>query len=186
MREYFRVGVSGLAKVGKGKNCEELARLLSLKFASAGGCFRAVARQRGFGDDYMKLEELAITDPSVDREVDAFVVKFARENPRCLIEGRRVVHVMRQAFYLDASILMTCRLPVRTARAANVEGTSRAEASRRIKKREAAANERYKILYGVSLWSMMEPTNFDFKINTSNQTPEQSLVKMLEFLRPRS
>lgn len=173
----MKVALCGLAGVGKERSSREVSQKLGLQLHSAGGCFRQEAARRGLSAK--ELELLALKDASVDQQIDARIVQFANENPRCLIEGRRVRFLVPEA----VSVLLTCEDGVRFGRIARRENIPLRQAEYLTVQREMATSERYRVLYGVSLEDVLDPTKFAHVIDTTYLAEDEVIGRLIASLQ---
>lgn len=173
------VAVGGPIGVGKSTVARVLAERLGVPVVSAGGVFRELARRRGV--TVTELNQLAESDPMIDRDLDRLQGEMARQGP-CVVESRLSGWMVEA----DFKIWLDAPLDVRAARVAGREGQVSDEARRDLLIRERSEWSRYKTLYGIEF---TDRSPYQLVIDTSRWTPEviaDVLERLVRGLRPAS
>ncbi len=179
----WKIALCGLAGVGKGTVGPMLARELDVPFYCAGDSFREIAKRKGVSP--AELENLAISDLTVDLEIDEGLRKFGLANLKqgWVIEGRRAPHVLADIPNLR-KILLTCSDPVRSQRIMERDKHASLQAAQEATlKREAETSERYSKLYKQTLAELVSPNGFDFTFNTGRGTPAEQCQRIIHWLK---
>ena len=145
--------VSGPLGSGKSTYAAKLAGSLGLRHVSAGLMFRKLADERKISLE--KFQELAATDPSIDRLVDERTMAEA-ERGDVVVDGQLAGWVLKEIS--DLRVLLTAPLVVRLERIAARDHISLEEARRQTLHREGVQAERYRKHYGFSIddWSIYQ------------------------------
>jgi CMP/dCMP kinase len=145
------ITVSGPHGSGKSTYAAKLAGSLGLRHVSAGVLFRKLADERKISLE--KFQELAATDPSIDRLVDERTMVEA-ERDGVVVDGQLAGWVLKEIS--DLRVLLTAPLVVRLERIAARDRVSLDEARRQTLHREGIQAERYRKHYGFSVddWSI--------------------------------
>ena len=145
--------VSGPHGSGKSTYAAKLAGSLGLRHVSAGLMFRKLADERKVSLE--KFQELAATEPSIDRLVDERTMTEA-ERGDVVVDGQLAGWVLKEVS--DLRVLLTAPLVVRLERIASRDHISLEEARRQTLHREGVQAERYRKHYGFSVddWSIYQ------------------------------
>ncbi len=145
--------VSGPHGSGKSTYAAKLAGSLGLRHVSAGVMFRKLADERKVSLE--KFQELAATEPSIDRLVDERTMTEA-ERGDVVVDGQLAGWVLKEVS--DLRVLLTAPLVVRLERIASRDHISLEEARRQTLHREGVQAERYRKHYGFSVddWSIYQ------------------------------
>ena len=141
------VALGGPPGSGKSTAGRRVADRLGLTYTSAGDAFRAEAARRGM--DVEAFGRYAEAHPEVDRELDRSMQALAA--PGRLLDGRIQGILCRRAGTPVACVVVTAEREERVRRVAHRDGQSLAEASQRVKQREASERTRYAEIYGIDL-----------------------------------
>ena len=145
--------ISGPHGSGKSTYAAKLAGSLGLRHVSAGLMFRNLADERKVA--LQRFQELAATDPSIDRLVDERTMTEA-EIGDVVVDGQLAGWVLKEIS--DLRVLLTAPLVVRLERIAARDRISLEEARRQTLHREGVQAERYRKHYGFSVddWSIYQ------------------------------
>ncbi|MGI0148899.1 MAG: (d)CMP kinase [Thermoplasmata archaeon] len=168
------VVIGGPPGSGKTTVAERWAAARGYVLVSAGTKFRAMARERG-----RTLEELgraAEKDPSIDRALDAAVLKEIRAKQAAgvdvVVDGRIQAYLLSRQRIPCLKVLIDAPLEMRAQRIAQREKTKVADAKREILAREASERVRYKAIYGIDL---QDTSVFDLVIDSRDKTPDETV-----------
>ncbi|MEM0325679.1 MAG: AAA family ATPase [Desulfurococcaceae archaeon] len=155
-----RIVISGPPGSGKTTQALLIAKHYNLKYFSAGRIFREIATSRG-----LTLEELskqALTDPSIDIEVDMKTIEAAKED-NIVIDGHVAAWIV--ADLVDFKIYTTAPLMLRVLRIAGRNGVPLEKALEETLVRENSQRRRFMEYYGIDIRDL---SIFDLIINTKN------------------
>lgn len=176
------ITVSGRAGAGKSTLAKALAKKLTLKRYSSGDLQRQIAKEKGLSLlDLNKLEEQS---DALDKLVDKKTADLGRNEDDFVIDGRLTFHFIPRAtlkVFLDADINERARRIFNDERDGD-SYKSLADTVKAIKIREASEKKRYKKYYGLDY---TKPSNFDLIVDTTNSTPDQTVVKVIAALKRR-
>lgn len=180
------ITITGTEGSGKTTLSRKLAEVLKLPYIYVGGIRRKMAEERGM--TLAEFNKLGETDPSTDVDVDNRIVEEASKLDSAIIEGRTMFHF----FPKSIKIFLTVDIDEAAKRIYNDQSHSRkneaqgfsgvAEVKQNILERHKTDDFRYKKYYNIDAY---DPKNFDFVLDSTNLQPEQTLEKVLEFLKSR-
>jgi len=175
------ITLNGKAGAGKSSVAKALAEKLGYNFYSAGDVRRKYAVDKGL--TLAELNKQAETDPASDKLVDDYLKKISKTEDNLVIDSRLgfffVPHSIK--IFLDAELKVRAKRALDKARPEeNLKNLG--EAVKLLKERDASDIRRYKKLYGVNPFEMK---HYDLVIDTSNNTVEQTLNIVLDFLRKK-
>jgi cytidylate kinase len=155
--------IGGLHGTGKSTCAKLLAEKLGLRYVSAGGIFRAIAKRKE-----MSIEEFsnyAEKHHEIDQEVDSRVIQASRER-NIVIEGQIAADLVDAP---DLKIFLTAPEKVRIDRLSSRDCKSWEESLRETKIREASERKRYLETYGIDVADLMV---YNLVIDTSKWSAE--------------
>lgn len=181
------ISISGPGGSGKSTIAKILAEKLGWPRYYIGGMRREAAQKRGMTlAEYNKLGE---TDPSTDLEVDKYQEELGRREDNFVIEGRTswyfIPHSLKIYVDVDQKIgaeRIFSDLQKNGSRNEDVELRSVEEVLESMKKRHASDVVRYEKYFGIDVFN---PNNYDFVVDTSNLTKEESFSKVYEFVKKK-
>jgi len=170
------ITISGDIGGGKSAVSKSLEKILGYKVIGTGAIQREIAQNRGLTT--LELNELSITDTSVDDEIDNFVINLGKTTENIIIDSRLAWHFIPNAF----KIFLTVDPLIGAQR---VFGDSREqEKNPSLEKtlennlhRQKLEKERFKHLYNVELRLF---NNYDTVIDTSYSPPDSISAKIAE------
>ncbi len=151
------ITISGFIGSGKTTVAKALSRRFGLRHISAGGVFRAMAKEKGLTlEEFTKLAE---EDPGIDREVDARQMEMAKRDDS-VIDGRL------SGWLVDADIKIWLKAPldIRAKRVAKRESKEYGRALQETRNREESEIRRYRELYNID---MQDLTPYNVIIDTT-------------------
>jgi predicted cytidylate kinase len=135
------ITVSGLPGSGTSTTCKLLQARLGWRYVNAGEFFRQLATDQGVS--LVEMGRRAEADAQVDRELDARMVDFARQEPNLIMEGRLTGWMaLRQAL---PAFKVWCQAPlaVRAGRVGQRDQQTAEQAAGDIAVRERSEHQRY-------------------------------------------
>ncbi|MDR1232326.1 MAG: cytidylate kinase family protein [Spirochaetaceae bacterium] len=157
-KPVLRIAISGKSGCGNTSVGKLTASRLGLDFIN--WTFRNLAEKRGV--PFEKALELARTDDSWDREVDAYQVELAMRSNGCVLSSRLAIWMLEEA---DVRVYLRASPEVRAARIVKREGGDLGEKARFTENRDKDDRARYLSLYNI------DNDNYDFAdliIDTDN------------------
>jgi cytidylate kinase len=178
------ITISGHPGSGKGTVGKLLAKKLRYKYYSIGAMRREMARELG-----MTLQEFNVLGERkafTDKEIDAWQAKLGRMQDNIIIEGRTsfyfIPHSVKLFFAVDLDEAAR-RIFHDTAHTRLFEASKRYTTPQQLKHglrhRIASDTRRYKKYYGLNIF---QKKHYDLWIDTTDQTPEQTLKQIIQFL----
>ena len=179
------ITLSGTPGSGKSTIAMMLEKELGLKRYYMGSIMRGIAKRRGI--TLNELDRLRKTDPSVDKEVDDFLVKIGKEEDNIVVESRTAVHFIPGSIkiFMDvdpevgAERIRNEILQKGGAERNEQLGQSLAEQIKLTKKRIESERHIYMKYYG---FDMLDKGIYDLWLDTSNLTIEQVFQKVVDFI----
>ena len=170
------ITISGEIGGGKSAVSKCLEARLGYAVVGTGAIQREIAKARGLTT--LELNQLSITDPSVDEEIDGFVVELGKRRADIIIDSRLAWHFIPQAFkaFLTVDPLIGARRVFGDSRAEEENPTLERTLDNN-RQRRRLESERFKTLYGVDLRDF---SNYDTVIDTSYSPPETIAAKLAE------
>ncbi len=180
------ITISGTPGSGKSTVAKAVARELNLKHFSAGDFMREMAESRGIS--LMELTKLAGNDISVDREIDERTKHLALKDS-FVIDSRLAFHFIPKAIKIflkvDPKVAAQRTWKDIQAQKRHTEQQLKSENDvlDAIIKRQQSEVERYRKYYGID--NFIDAKHYDFVLDTTNLNQEQSIQKVLEFVKSK-
>lgn len=178
------ISFCGPAGSGKSTMAKMLSKKLDWPRYYIGGIRRQKAAERGMTlAEYNKLGEMS---PETDIEVDEYQKKLGETEDNFIIEGRTSWHFIPHSLkiYIDvdeeigASRVFTS-LQEKNERNEDSELKTVADVLASHQKRKISDIKRYKKYYNFDVY---DKSNYDFIINSSNQSKEESFKQLYYFV----
>ncbi len=179
------ITISGTPGSGKSTIGKAVAKALNLKRYSAGDFMGQIAIKRGVS--LMELAKQALVDPSIDNEIDSLNRKLAKED-NFVIDARVGFHFIPNAINIFVKVdpkVGAKRIwgDIQAKKRTDEKGfKSEKEVLDGLLKRKEIEIKRYKTHYNVDF---SDESHYDFVLDTSNLTIEQSVQKVLDFIKSR-
>jgi cytidylate kinase len=142
IKPVLRIAISGKSGCGNTTVGKLTAARLGLDFIN--WTFRNLAEKRGV--PFEKALELAQTDDSWDREVDAYQVELAMRSVGCVLSSRLAIWMLKDA---DIRVYLRASPEVRAGRIVKREGGDLGEKARFTENRDKLDRDRYMSLYNI-------------------------------------
>jgi CMP/dCMP kinase len=177
-------GDEGAGKTTIGK---KVAQEIGFNYYYTGQIFRDMAEKKGLTTvEYLKLGE---TDPSIDKEVDDYVIELAKKEDNFLIDSRMAWHFIPDSLkiYLKVDELAGVKRIFEQLQKDNTRNEIRSARSletvlEKIRERKETDNKRYLQYYGVNIH---EEKNYDFVLDTTNLSREEVFEKVMFFINKK-
>jgi cytidylate kinase len=176
------ITISGTPGSGKSTVAKAIAKELNLQHYSAGDFMREMAESRGIS--LMELTKQAGTDTSIDKEIDERTKHLALKD-KFVMDSRLAFHFIPKAIkiFLKADPKIAAKRTWKDItsqkRHAEQQLKSEKEVYDAIVKRQQSEIKRFREYYGVDF---LNAKNYDFVLDTSNLTIEESIQKVLDFV----
>ncbi len=176
------ITISGTPGSGKSTIAKMLAAKLGFRHYSAGDFMRQMAVERGITLD--ELTRIALSDRSIDDEIDKRTVLLAKREDNFVIDSRLGWKFIPTA----VKILLTIRPEVAAKRVFaqrrpdEKENITLKKTKENMQNRLKAEIKRYRDLYNVDY---TDEKNHDFVVDTSDLTPEQIVDGIMKFLKEK-
>lgn len=193
-----RIAMCGLAGTGKTTVGTELATRLKVPFQSGGAIFADIAKRECMSK--ARLEDVARTDPGVDKEIDQRLLVFAKANfERGYVgEGRLFPLYVAKKDIEAVTVLLVCRdKDERLRRLAERENKGKLDHECKpldlieieTRQREISLASRAQRCFPEKRFAFPEifdPNDFMLPIETTHKTAEQVVNEICKFLRVRN
>ena len=172
------VTISGIAGSGKSSVARQLAKALGFKHYSVGDLMRTMAEEKGVS--LLKLGEMAETDESIDKELDARQVKLGKEGDNFVIDSRLGFNFIPKSVkvFLDVSLDVGAKRILEEGRKNEVYSDV-AESVSKIKERIKSEDKRYKSYYDLDYH---DASHYDLVVDTSEVDVDVVVGKIIDFL----
>jgi cytidylate kinase len=180
------VTISGDPGSGKSTVAKAVAEEFNLKHFSAGDFMREMAESRGIS--LMELTTLADSDVSIDHEIDERTKHLAQKD-NFVIDSRLAFHFIPNAvkIFLKVNPKVAAKRTWKdiSAQKRHTEQQLKSENDvlKALIKRQQSEVERYRKYYGID--NFLDEKHYDFVLDTTNLTQEESVQKVLEFIRSK-
>lgn len=179
------ITISGTPGSGKSTVGKLLAKKLGFRYFSIGSMRRAMARERGL--TLQQFNVLGERQAFTDREIDAWQAKLGRQRDRLVVEGRTSFHFIPHSVKVFLSVSMAeaaRRIWHDRAHARRFEAShtyrSPKELEHGLRGRIASDTRRYRKYYRLNIFLKR---HYDLWLDTSRDTPRQTLGRIMTFLR---
>jgi predicted cytidylate kinase len=171
------ITLSGVPGSGTTTIGQMLSKELNLKMVYIGEIFRDLAKEYDMSLD--EFGKFADNNPEIDRRLDEKQLEYGRMG-NIILEGRLSGCIMKINNIDSFKILLIADLDTRVKRIMNRENKSYEQVRTEIETRESGEVERYKKLYNLDY---KDHSHYDVIIDTTNLTPEQIVIKIIENLK---
>ncbi len=169
------ITVGGPHGTGKSTYARALARILHLRYVSAGELFRETAKAKKISLE--EFSKLAAEDPTIDMMIDEATKTEAKK-------GDVVIDAQLGAWMAgklaDVKLLLVAPKEIRFARIAHRDHCSIATAKKETLTREDIQKQRYKKYYGIDVSDI---NLYDLKIDTGLYSIEKTTSIIVEEVR---
>ena len=170
--DYSIVTISGLPGSGTSTASTKLRTSLNWSYVNAGQIFRMLAKEAN-----MTLNEFgarAETNPTIDRELDKKMIRYAEKGEPIVMEGRLVGWMTLQKKIPALRVWLEATISTRASRLSLREGDSQALSNMKV--REESELKRYKDFHDIDLQDM---SIYDLVISTELH-PADEVVKKIQ------
>ncbi len=178
------ITISGYPGSGKSTVGKAIAKEFNLKHFSAGDFMREMAESRGIS--LMELTKQADADVSVDKEIDERTKHLAQKD-NFVIDSRLAFHFIPKAIKiflkvdLKVAAQRTWKDIMAQKRHTEQQLKSEEDVLNALIKRQKSEVERYRKYYNID--NFLDAKHYDFVLDTTNLTQEESIQKVLDFVR---
>lgn len=175
--------IGGEAGSGKSATAKLLAKKLKLKHYSNGDFMGKLAEERGIS--LLELSKLAEKDSSIDHALDERQIQLGKTQDNFVIDSRLGFHFIPNSIkiFLKADLNLRAKRILSDSKNRKDEHNSSLEETKlNIKRREESENKRYKKYYAVEPY---DEKNFDITINTTGLSVEETVSKMIDFIKKK-
>ena len=169
--DYSIVTISGLPGSGTSTASIKLRTRLNWSYVNAGQIFRMLAKEAD-----MTLNEFgarAETDPTIDRELDKKMIRYAEKGEPVVMEGRLVGWMTLQKKIPALRVWLEATISTRASRLSLREGDSQALSNMKV--REESELKRYKDFHNIDLQDL---SIYDIVISTDFHSADEVAKKI--------
>lgn len=173
------ITITGQLGSGKSTVAKMLATRLDWLYYSTGMAQRVIAQNRGITT--IELNRLAITDPSIDHEIDSIFKNPPWGDKPCVVDSRLAFHFLPNSL----KVCLQVAAPVAAQRVLAEKGRisesykTLQEAEAFLKKRSTLEQAHFIKNYHLDI---TDKTQFDLIIDTTHLTPEKVCKEILKAL----
>ena len=172
---------------GKSTVAKKIAQALHLPHYYMGQIFRDMAQKRGLTlVEYLKLGE---SDPSVDKEVDNYLINLSQKEKDFVIESRTAWHLIPNSLKIYLAVTeeegakrIFLELQKENNRNELNEIPTVEKVLEKIRERRKTDDIRYLKYYGIDI---RQKNNYDFILDTTQLTIDEAFEKTLSFIQKK-
>jgi len=178
----MKITISGLSGSGKSTVGKLIAKKLGYKFYSIGDIRGQMAMDKGITID--ELNKLGETEDWTDKEADARTKKIGETEDNFIIDARLAYHFIPDAvkIFLTVDPKIGAERIFKNQRIDEEKKETVEELQKTLEDRRESNKKRYKKWYGIDF---PDTKNFDLVIDTKNITIEDTVNKILDFLKTK-
>ncbi|HLN19373.1 MAG TPA: cytidylate kinase family protein [Patescibacteria group bacterium] len=182
------ISFNGDEGAGKSTIAQEVAEKLKFPRYYIGQIFRDLAKKNGMTvGEYGKK---GTDDPTVDKEVDDYILNLSNTQDNFVIEGRMAFHIIPHSIkiYLKVNERTGAERIFHQLKNPNDRNETRNqyenvdEVMQKIKKRKETDNFRYQKYYNVDI---RDEKNYDLVLDTTNLSREEAFDKVMAFVESK-
>jgi cytidylate kinase len=175
------ITIGGKSGSGKSSVSKAIAAKIGYKFFSTGDFFREQAAKRGLS--VLEYDKLAASKKEFDLQADEVQRKLGQAEKNLVVESRLGFHFIPNSIkiFLTANDEVRAKRTMEPGRSQENHRTLD-EAWKKLAERDECDRGRYVKLYGVDPFN---EDNYDFVLDTSGNTVEQSAKVVLDFVMKR-
>lgn len=182
------ITINGDEGSGKTTVAKRLAEKLNFTRYTTGEIFREMSKKRDLSlVEYLKLGE---TDPSIDKEVDDYVVKLSKEKDNFIIDSRVAWHFIPDSIkiYLKVDEEEGAKRIFQEILGKNNRNETKEKPAsveyvlQKIRERKETDDKRYMKYYGINI---RDQKNYDIVVDTTDLDRDGVYEKVLEFVRSK-
>ena len=177
------ITISGRPGSGKSTLAKELAKKLGYRRYSGGDMRGRIAMKMGITID--KLNEIGMKEDWTDKEVDKQIEEIGKSEDNFVFDSWLAWHFIPNSvkIFLDVDLKVGAQRVFANPRPDEERKNSVEEVYDMIYERMEQTRARFKKWYGVDF---LDVKNYDFVLDTTNLTIEQSIEKVLEFVKKKT
>jgi len=175
------ITISGLPGSGKSTAAKTVAKRLGFRFYSIGDLRGEIARKHGITID--ELNRIGEKEDWTDREADNYLKELGKKEDNFVADSRLGFHFIPESkkIFLKVDPRVGAERIFRAEKRPDErEYTSVEDVLEENRSRVASDEKRYRKWYGVNC---LDESNYDIVIDTTNLTREQTVEKILEFVK---
>ena len=174
----MRITISGPPGSGKSTVCRSLANELSMDSVIFGQLFRDMAKERNM--DLHEFSDIAEKDISIDKNIDAQIVKIASEKEDLILESRLSAQMLVRNDIPAFKVYLEANPKERAKRLCDREGGCAEDAFLSMQERAKSEAKRYKTHYDIDLYDL---SIYDLVIDTTEIGPDEVVKMIIEAVR---
>ncbi|MFQ6773218.1 MAG: cytidylate kinase family protein [Clostridia bacterium] len=179
------ITLAGTQGGGKSSICKIFVEKYGFEHIKVSNVMRKMAEERGIS--ILEMNQLAETDPSFDKEVDAYTAQIAQqlesENKNAIFDSRMAWHFVPSSVkvFLDANEVVRAERILGDKTRGSVEIYSQLDQTiKSIRERLLSENVRYKKYYHVDNLDM---SNYDVVLDSTHKSPEELAEEIISFAK---
>jgi cytidylate kinase len=175
------ITICGPAGSGKSSASIELAKRLGYNHYSMGDLRRKMAAERDI--TIAELNKLGETEDFTDTEVDKFQENLGKTEDNFVVDGRTSWYFIPQSIkiHLDADVDIRAKREIENSKLSEKFQTIE-DAKKGVIERDKSDVLRYMKYYDLDVW---ERSNFDLIIDTTELSVEQTVNKIIKYLKEK-
>ncbi|MEM5882791.1 MAG: cytidylate kinase family protein [Candidatus Aenigmatarchaeota archaeon] len=181
MKKKLVIVISGPPGVGTSSVAREIAKKLKLRYLSPGKTYKSFLKEKEAKAalEFWKTE--FGRSKKLHKALDESQVKEAKKG-NIVICGKLSIYFLKDL--ADLKVWLEAPLEIRAKRTAERDNIPFEEALRQISERENIERKKWKEIYGFDYFNQKKDA--DLVLNTSNLTLEETVNKILEFMKSKS
>ena len=181
------ISFSGDHGAGKSTIAKKVAKVLNYPRFYMGQMFRDMAKERNMTVD--EFNNVCKADSSLDKKIDDYILKLAKESKNFVIESRTAWHFIPESIkiYLkvdekEAAKRVFKELDNENRKNESKNFDSENEIVESLRKRKKNDDERYLKYYGLDI---RKESNYNLVLDTTNLSIEEVFNKVMEFIKSK-
>ncbi|MFT4302973.1 MAG: (d)CMP kinase [Candidatus Woesearchaeota archaeon] len=179
------ITISGMPGSGKSTLAKMLAEKINYKRYYMGGIMRELAKKNKLSIiEYQKLGE---NNPKIDKEIDEYQIKLAKENKDVILEGRTSAFLIPKSIkiFIDVDLKEGAKRVFndlkKEERSTEEKVQNIEQMKEKMLERMKTENKRYKKYYSID--NIYDKNKFDIIIDTTKLSIQEAFEKLIKQLQ---